>query len=136
MGIVVQEIAAGVWGAETSVSLGPGLALPLRMTVLRDRLGLVLISPIRIDDVLYERLSNWASRLLLKSVSRSFAQVEQSRLIRKYTNDRVAAGRSIEQLLTLPFTRVVPAHGEVIEVAAKQQLASGLWWMLGHSARA
>lgn len=231
MGVVVQEIAAGVWGAETSVSLGPGLALPLRMTVLRDGFGLVLISPIHIDDVLHERLSelgqvhsllapnrlhyrflaqakqrfpqarvvgapgllekrpelpieaslsagdlsaeisahlvdgaeqlsevvilhrpsatlvvtdlvfnihnaNWASRLLLKSVSRSFAQVEQSRLIRKYTNDRAAAGRSIEQLLALPFTRVVPAHGEVIEVAAKQQLASGLWWMLGHSVRA
>src|SRR5690606_34734699 len=87
------------------------------------------------DLVFNIQTANWASRLLLKSVSRSFGQVEQCRLIRKYTNDRAAAGRSIERLLALPFTRVVPAHGEVIEVEAKQQLASGLWWMRGHSAR-
>ena len=226
MSHTLNEIASGVWGVETSFKLGPGLALPLRMTVLKDELGLVLVSPVLIDETLLEGLStlgevhtllapnrlhyryltqakgrfpkarvlgapglldkcpelpiettlstgnisaeistflvagaeelsevvilhqpsatlvvtdlvfnirraNWASRLVLKAVSRSYGKVEQSRLIRGYTNDRVTAGRSVEELLALPFERVVPAHGDVIAQDAKAQLAAGLWWMRG-----
>lgn len=51
------SIAAGVWGAHTEVSIGLGAKLPLRMTVLADDNGLVLVSPIAIDDALADELA-------------------------------------------------------------------------------
>lgn len=48
----IVEIADGVWGADTTIGIGLGAHLPLRMTVLRDDDGLLLVSPIAIDDVL------------------------------------------------------------------------------------
>lgn len=48
----LTEITDGIWAAETTVGIGLGTHLPLRMTVLRDGLGLVLVSPIAIDDAL------------------------------------------------------------------------------------
>jgi hypothetical protein len=50
-------IAENVFGFETEVSLGLSMALPLRMTVLRDQQGLTLISPIKLDQDLRDRLS-------------------------------------------------------------------------------
>lgn len=53
----LEEIADGVWGAQTKVSIGLGAHLPLRMTVLRDADDdLMLVSPIAIDDALASEL--------------------------------------------------------------------------------
>lgn len=48
----MKKIADGVWGAETVESIGMGACLPLRMTILQDDDGLILIAPIAIDDEL------------------------------------------------------------------------------------
>jgi len=75
------------------------------------------------------------SWFLLTTVSRALGKVEQSRLLRWLTSDRAAAGESVKSILALPFDRVVPAHGEVIENDASAQLRAGLWWMRGESRR-
>lgn len=218
------QITDGVWGVETQVGIGMGMELPLRMTVLRDAAGLVLVSPIDIDADLQsaidplgkvhtllapnrlhyrylarakaaypdarlvgapglpekcpelhfdsvartgqlspeldtflvqgaEKMSevvvlhkpsgtlvvtdlvfniNHAkgmTRWLLTFLSGAFGKVEQSRLCRSLTEDRSETARSVAQLLTLPFERVVPAHGDVIERRAREELSAGLWWM-------
>ncbi len=58
----------------------------------------------------------------------------QSRLWRLFTEDRAAAAASIEQVLSWDFDRVVMAHGDVIEVGAKEHAAAALWWMRGPKA--
>jgi hypothetical protein len=75
------------------------------------------------------------SRLVLSLASRAFGRVEQSRLLRRLTTDRTLAAQSIEELLALPFDRVVVAHGQVIEGDARAQLSTGLWWMRGRTRR-
>lgn len=45
----LNSIAEGVWDARTTVGIGLGVHLPLRMTVLRDDDGLLLYSPIELD---------------------------------------------------------------------------------------
>lgn len=223
----LKLIAPRVWGAETRVAIGAGAVLPLRMTVIRDDQGAILISPIEIDpplrtaidalgpvhtiiapNLLHHRwlgdakaqypaarvlapsglrakrpdlaidgdlrsgpvLGDLSATLLegapklselvlfhepsktlivtdlvfnipeasgmtwmiLKVFSRALGKVEQSRLLRMFTKDRAAAGRSVEAILRLPFECVVPAHGDVIDVDAKAQLAEGTRWMRGH----
>ncbi|MBK8262387.1 MAG: DUF4336 domain-containing protein [Nannocystis sp.] len=54
--------------------------------------------------------------------------VRQSRLLRAMIRDRAAAAASIRALLALPFERLVPAHGEVIEADAHAQVSGALAW--------
>ena len=75
------------------------------------------------------------SKFVLSLVSRALGKVEQSRLIRWLTTDRSAAAKSVENVLALPFDRVVMAHGDVIQTDAKAELSAGLWWMRGQRAR-
>ncbi len=53
----LKRIADGVWGAETVQSIGMGASLPLRMTILQDNVGLILVAPIPIDDALSAELA-------------------------------------------------------------------------------
>jgi hypothetical protein len=54
----------------------------------------------------------------------------QSRALRLVTRDREAARASLEQVLALDFTRLVMAHGEVVDVDAKARLRGALHYML------
>ena len=87
------------------------------------------------DLVFNIRSASGMSKLVLSMMSRALGRVEQSRLCRWLTTDRDAAGRSVEDVLALDFDRVVMAHGEVIERAAKAELTAGLWWWRGESKR-
>ncbi len=60
----------------------------------------------------------------------------QSKLWRMITKDRKAAGASMKQLLQMDFSRVVMAHGKILEENAKEQFAQAVSWMLqGHKAQ-
>lgn len=54
----------------------------------------------------------------------------QSRALRFMTRDREAARASLEQVLALDFTRLVMAHGVVLDVDAKARLRAALHYML------
>lgn len=54
----------------------------------------------------------------------------QSRALRLVTRDREAARASLTQVLALDFTRLVMAHGEVVDVDAKARLRGALHYML------
>jgi hypothetical protein len=75
--------------------------------------------------------ANWLTEKLLSWGSRAFGQVEQSRLFRAMVSDREASRASVEKLLAFPFSRLIPAHGDIVEDDAKEQLSQGLWWMRG-----
>ncbi|MBL4683931.1 MAG: hypothetical protein JKY37_05035 [Nannocystaceae bacterium] len=230
MTLHITDIASGVYGVSTDVSVAPGVRLPLRMTVLRLDEGLALIAPVPIDDALASELAalgevrfilapnllhhahiqaavqrypdatllgapglaakkpdlkfdgelgtgsvtpqlktllvlgadklsevvlvhtpsrtlvvtdlvfnihgaQGLSKLVLSMMSRALGRVEQSRLCRWLTTDRAAVQKSIEDVLALPFDRVVMAHGDVIEREAKAELTAGLWWMRGQRKR-
>jgi len=75
------------------------------------------------------------SGLVLSMMSRALGRVEQSRLLRWMTKDRAAAGKSVDTLLSLPFERLVMAHGNVVEQGARAELSAGTWWMRGESRR-
>lgn len=55
----------------------------------------------------------------------------QSRAVRFMLRDREAARQSVERILALDFTRLVMAHGEVVEVDAKPRLHAALRHLLG-----
>ena len=70
------------------------------------------------------------SRLALRFAG-AWQRTAQSKLWRFFTKDRGAAGASCARVLDLEFSRVVMAHGEVIEGAdAPQRLREALSWML------
>lgn len=54
----------------------------------------------------------------------------QSRALRLLTRDRAAARASVEQVLALDFTRLIMAHGTVVDVDAKARLRGALHYML------
>jgi hypothetical protein len=46
------------------------------------------------------------------------------------TKDHAAAATSLREILALDWTRLIPAHGPVVEVDAKARFAEGTSWML------
>jgi hypothetical protein len=56
-------------------------------------------------------------------------KVALSRAIRLAFRDRAAARRSLEALLALSWSRILPAHGEVIDGGAKQALRDAYAWL-------
>jgi hypothetical protein len=56
-------------------------------------------------------------------------RVALSRAIRFAFRDRAAARRSLDALFELPWTRILPAHGEPIGGEAKQALRDAYTWL-------
>lgn len=67
--------------------------------------------------------------LILRAVG-AHRTVAQSRALRMLIRDPQAARRSVEHMLALDFTRLVMAHGVVLEQDAKAQLRSALRHLL------
>jgi len=56
-------------------------------------------------------------------------RVAQSWLLRTAIRDRAACAASCLRLLSMPFDRFVPLHGEVVETGAKPQVKAALAWI-------
>lgn len=69
------------------------------------------------------------SGLILRAVG-AHRKLAQSRALRVLVRDRKAAQRTLEQVLALDFTRLVMAHGAVVERDAKAQLREALHHLL------
>ena len=67
--------------------------------------------------------------LILRTVG-AHRRLAQSRALRLMIRDKSAAQRSLEQVLALDFTRLVMAHGVVVEQDAKAQLREALRHLL------
>lgn len=57
-------------------------------------------------------------------------KLAQSRAWRMITKDRDAACESAKRVMALPFERLVPSHGPVVDEDAKGRLRTALRWML------
>lgn len=84
-----------------------------------------------VTDLIFHihQCKNLRTRLLFKIVG-SYRKVAQSRVWRLIVKDRQAASQSAAEVFGWNFQRVVMAHGEVLEVDARMQMAHALRWML------
>jgi hypothetical protein len=57
-------------------------------------------------------------------------RLAQSRAWRFFVKDRALAARSARAVVSLPFDRLIPAHGDVIQTGARSQLERALARML------
>lgn len=73
--------------------------------------------------------ANWQSRLLFRIMG-AYKKPAQSRLWRSSTKDRNAAKDSVSQMLAWDFTRLIMAHGNIVEHDAKTTTTQALQWML------
>lgn len=113
-------IADGVWGAQTTVNIGMGAHLPLRMTVLRDDSGLLLVSPIAIDSALAAEIAKLGDVHTLVGPNRlHYQHLEAAQ--RRYPKARLLGAPGLaEKCPTLTFDGVIEAGqlSEAIEVLA------------------
>lgn len=90
-----------------------------------------------VGDLLFSfrRAANLRTRLVLWMMG-VLGGVRQSRAWWLLTRDRAAAAASAARLLALPFDRVIPCHGEVIDRGGHAAAAAALQWMLRGAPRA
>lgn len=70
----------------------------------------------------------WFAHALMLMVG-CHGHLAQSRVWRFLVKDKVAAARSIERLLALPFETLIMAHGEIVHENARSRLAEALHWL-------
>ncbi len=69
---------------------------------------------------------------LVLSMAGTKGRLAMSRAWRGYTKDKPALKASLEKILAWPFTRILPAHGEVFEdPAAVEKARAAMVWALG-----
>ena len=80
-----------------------------------------------VTDLVFHVLSpvGLLTGLILRAVG-AHRVLAQSRALRLMLRDREAAQRNVERTLALDFTRVVMAHGVIVDVDAKARLAAAL----------
>lgn len=73
--------------------------------------------------------TNWQTAAVLWMVGASQG-VRQSRAVRfVFTGDKAALAESTRRMLDLPFDRLAPAHGEIVETGARSAVAATLPWL-------
>lgn len=81
-----------------------------------------------VTDVVFNvrQAVGWKQWMVFRLVAGTLGGVGQSRLWRSLRTDAKALQRSLEQMLELPFERVMLAHGDTIERDAKDTLVAAL----------
>ena len=86
-----------------------------------------------VSDLLFNvtHPANFMTGLVL-SMAGTKGRLAMSRAWRGYTKDKRALKASLEKILAWPFTRILPAHGEVFEdPAAVEKARAAMVWALG-----
>jgi Domain of unknown function (DUF4336) len=86
-----------------------------------------------VSDLLFNvtRPTNVMTGLVL-SMAGTKGRLAMSRAWRGYTKDKPALRASLEKILSWPFTRILPGHGEVFEdPAAVDKARAAMRWALG-----
>jgi hypothetical protein len=117
------------WGADLEHILIAGVPR-ISETVFFHRPTATLI----VSDLLFNILhpANLPTKLLL-SFTGTRGHLAMSRVWRRYTKDRKALRASLEQVLSWPFERIVPGHGEIVDGPdAVSRARHALAWGLGN----
>jgi hypothetical protein len=85
-----------------------------------------------VTDLVFNVLEyrGWLSGLVFRMVG-AHKRLAQSRAMHMLVRDRAAAAASARVILGWGFTRVVMAHGEIVEHDARARMTEALRWMLG-----
>jgi hypothetical protein len=76
-----------------------------------------------------QRVEGWLPRTALE-LAGAYGRFGPSRLFRSwYLQDRPALRRTVDQLLDLPLTRIVLAHGETVDTDARATLEAAFDWL-------
>jgi hypothetical protein len=78
----------------------------------------------------FDTSSHWPTRTYLK-VAGIHGKPGVSRSLRPFFRDKKRARRSIDEILTWDFDRIVLAHGDVIESGANDALREAYRWLKG-----
>ncbi len=72
---------------------------------------------------------HWWTRLAMR-LNGSYAKFGPSKVMKGMVNERALTKASFDNILQLPFTRIIMAHGDVLEAAdAPQQLKQAFAWL-------
>ncbi len=71
---------------------------------------------------------NWISPWIFRMVG-VYKKTAQSRLWRQFVKDKEPARKSLQHILEWDFTRLIMAHGELVETGGQQALAQATTWM-------
>lgn len=85
-----------------------------------------LIAPDLVFNIAHPR--NFMTGLVLR-VMGTHKRLAMSRLWRRYARDRAALRRSLDQVMTWDFQRVVPGHGEIATENAHDAVDAAIAWM-------
>jgi hypothetical protein len=77
----------------------------------------------------FDEQSSPKTKLIAKMLG-AYKQLRPSLLEKFATQDKIKVKRSIQQLLTWNFERIIMAHGSIIEQDAKPKLKAGYEWFL------
>ncbi len=116
---------AAPWGAELQpvpVDGFPGLS---EVVFVHRPSGTLLVA-----DLLFNlRHSAGLLATLYLRLGGAYGKVAQSRMLRLGIRDRPAHAASWLRLLRIPFDRLVPCHGDVVETGAREQVEAALAWL-------
>lgn len=88
-------------------------------------------SDLTISEVLGEVPSSPAFTRLAFRLGSAYGRLSTTLLERVAIRDREAFRGSLERILAWPFSRVIVAHGSVVEAGGREQLARAYAWVLG-----
>jgi len=72
---------------------------------------------------------NWITGLVLRAVGCN-NKLGQSRFWRRAVRDRAQTRHAVEQIVSQPFKRLIPAHGAIVDDNAAPRLREAMSWML------
>lgn len=88
-------------------------------------------STVVLTDICFNIIDPQGFRLnLFTQLTGTKGGLKTSRMMKLFYRDRSALKSSIESLIQRPFTRLVVAHGDIIEQDAPEKLESSFAWLL------
>ena len=77
----------------------------------------------------FDRSFPWITQLAARVIG-SYNKLKPSQLEKVAIQDRAAVRQSVDKILAWDFTRVILAHGKIVENNAKEQLTAGFEWLI------
>jgi len=123
---VLPDEAPAHWNGELKCVFFEGLPLPNEVVVLHEKTRTLVVCDLAFN---IGPDAPWLTRMNFRLLGR-YDEFGPTRLERLMVRDRVAARRSLAQILELDFDRVVVSHGDILESGGPSAMRHGFDWLL------